>query len=82
MIDYEDCYSGTPNVCTPYEFGTFPPKMSSPAMTTGIEEACDLTCFGIEPGNVRALKTVIIIAGIGQILGFSETAMFHCIDMI
>jgi hypothetical protein len=68
--------------CTTDQFGPVPREMLIPVVSSRMEQTCDLTGYGIDPGDVRALMDIIVVAREGEVFGGSRSMVFYGDDMV
>jgi hypothetical protein len=64
------------------EFGTVPREVLLSGVPAGIEQAGELAGYRIDPGDVRSLVEVVVVAGESEVFGGSRTVVFYGNDMV
>lgn len=75
IIDGENLDRGSPHGGSADEYRPLPTEMSRPAMPSWIEQARELSCLGVDAGEIWPLMEITAEASVGEIAKSVSTPM-------
>ncbi len=82
QVYFQDLNSCASDGGEAFQIGTTPLKVFIPGIYTGMKQACDMTCDGIDSSNVGAFMIIAGEARQGQVIQRRHASVFFSNDVI